>query len=74
MFALNGIMNSLNIPGFVRLSFDSSNTTFINRVYNSVNSDTGQGKIYTINFFTGANNLIRRNGINWVRCIKDFAN
>ena len=74
MFALNGIMNSLNIPGFVRLSFDSSNTTFINRVYNYVNSDKWQGKIYTINFFTGANNLIRRNGINWVRCIKDFAN
>lgn len=74
MFAINGIMNSLNIPSFVRLSFDSSNTNFINRVYNSISSDTGQGQIYTINFFTGANTLIQRNGINWVRCIKDVAN
>lgn len=73
MFAINEIMNSLNIPGFVRLSFGYSNTTFINRVYNSVNSNTGQGQIYTINFFTGSNTLILRNGIHWVRCIKDFA-
>lgn len=74
MFAINGIMNSLNIPGFVRLSHDSSNTTFIDRTYNSINSDEGQGHIYTIDFFTGINTTIQRNGINWLRFIKDLPN
>lgn len=74
MFAINEYINSLNIAGFVRLSYNDSNTTFINRIYNSCNSDSGQGQIYTINFFTGTNTLVQRNAINWVRCIKDLPN
>lgn len=74
IFALSDIMNSLNIPGFTRISYNATNTTFIDRIYNSLNSVTGQGQIYTINFFTGANTLIQRNTTNRVRCIKDFPN
>jgi len=74
IFALNDIMNSLNVSGFTRISYNATNTSFIDRIYNSLNSVTGQGQIYTINFFTGANTLIQRNTTNWVRCIKDFPN
>lgn len=74
IFALNDVMNALNIPGFTRVSYNSTNTTFVDRIYNSLNSVTGQGQIYTINFFTGVNTLIQRSTTNWVRCIKDFPN
>lgn len=74
IFALNDVMNALNIPGFTRLSYNATNTAYIDRIYNSLNSVTGQGQIYTINFFTGTNTLIQRNISNWVRCIKDFPN